>query len=234
MNKLKIFAFLCFVLCKSTDGYVNEKFRGNDGYLFQLDLDDHRCCKDTCLNAENSKKISDAVLTVLKLNGMTYTNLKALMIVDFMTANIVYEEFADNIKNHDYILRGYTMLQNLVNRYKICPGIKCEVYFELRQAIRKMVEDSEMFVEPQSDGSKQLIFSGDLLVLSDILPYIENAFTNDPEIKSVYFDTPLFIVDTNLLNSAWHGKSVTVGAYTIYIVNNVLWDVRGATGEFQD
>lgn len=229
MNKLITFAILGFVLF--VEGKINEERRGDDGYLFQLDLDDENCCKDHCLATKNSAKISKAVLDVIHQNGDTYEVLKTLKIIDFMSGNIVYEEFADNIKDNDYELVRYETLQQLVRRYKICKKV-CKVYYELRKAIRENAANAELHINPKENGKVKIIISGNLIVLSDILTELEEQLMSDPSIDEIEFSCDTFIIDSDLFNSVWHGKIVSSVSINLIVVRDITWDVRGARGEF--
>lgn len=228
MYKLIIFSVLLFVL--SAEGKYYEKRRGEDGYKFQLDLDDSRCCKDHCLDTKNSKKISQAVVDMVIANNYSIQLLKDLMIPEFMTSNIVYDQFSDNIKDSDYYFyEGFEHLQQLVARYRVCDNV-CKVYAELRKNIRENAANAETYIAPKGDGTSKLMISGNFVILDDILPDLEVYFT-EYNISELYLEANAFVINDNLLNPSWHGKTVEIVSYYIYVSQEVSWDVSAATGK---
>jgi hypothetical protein len=187
---------------------------------------------DNCLGIENSKKISDAVIDILHANGDSYDVISALQIPAFLSGG-EYNSFADNIKQNDYEFEGFADLKELVETYKICKK-ECKVYFTLRKALRENAADAAMNEENQDDGTKTLTIAGPVVVLSDIVVEVQSKLMRDIQITNVVFDTPTFFADSNLPNTYWHGKKLTIRATNFVITTStVAWDLH-AFGEESD
>lgn len=220
---------LIFVLCVAVHAKFEENFIKKDGYYFNLDLDDDRCCEDKCLATKNSKKISNAVLYVIHANKFSYEVLTNLRIIDFLYDLIKYQEFADHIKNSYYDYIGFNKLQILVNRYRVC-GKVCKVYYQFRKAVIKHAADSSLEEIIKDDGTKAIKVTGELVILNDILSDLEYYMKNDPGYVELQIEATTFVADTDLEQARWHGKSVVVRAETVMVPISLIWDVSASLG----
>lgn len=187
--------------------------------------------EDLCLGSKNSKKISKATLGVLHRNpDYTFSVLKDLKIIDFMYSCIKYHDFVDNIKNNEFGYVGFPRLKSLVTKYKVCEKV-CKVYATLRKALREHAAQSQVYVEANAYGQDVVKVYGDLIILSEALPKILQAFEEDPTLAGAEFHSNTLIFDANLLD-VWSGKFVELQALDLILVGDYMIDVSAPTGLF--
>lgn len=230
MIKFILIAVLCVALAERASAKIVEKRVGKDGYKFVLDTDDDRCCEDTCLATENSKKISNAIINIIHSNeDIIHEVLRELRILDFLYEFISYQDFADWITNNDYSYIGYERLQQMVKRYKICKKV-CKVYHQLRKAIEEQAAEVQMFEIVNEDGTKTLQVVGNLVVLGDILVDLENYFINDHDYTKVEFVCKTFIADVNFDQDNWSGKNIVVTSDVFIVPVDIVFDTSARVG----
>lgn len=181
--------------------------------------------EDLCLGSENSLKISKNLLKLLVNNSdKTFEILTNLRIIDFMYANIGYNDFSANIKNNDYSYTGYEKLKSLVKKYRVCKKV-CKVYSQLRQALLQNAAYASIV---QDSGT--VTVNGDFTIVSQIRQKIEELINGGTPVTNVNFVADTFIADDNLMSSVWGGVIVNVKATNFIIPRDLLWDASAKTG----
>lgn len=188
--------------------------------------------EDLCLGSKNSKKISKATLGVLHRNpDYSFSVLKDLKIIDFMYSCIKYHDFVDNIKNNEFGYVGFPRLKKLVTKYKVCEKV-CKVYATLRKALREHASQSQVYVEANAYGQDVVKVYGDLIILSEALPKVLQAFEEDPTLAGAEFDSnSTLIFDANLLD-VWSGKFISLKAVDFILVGDYMIDISAPTGSY--
>ncbi|CRK92190.1 CLUMA_CG005764, isoform A [Clunio marinus] len=189
-------------------------------------------CEDTCLGAENSEKISKALLDVLVAADYSYDVIMDLMLIDFMYGNLKYEDFADNIKEKDYPYQGYQVLQELVRTYRVCEKV-CKVYAQLRLALQQNAANAELYEYPYDDGTKAIIITGKLMILNHMQSQIEEIL-DDKSIIQVAFQSDTIILDSSLAQEKWHGKHILIEGISVIVPLSIIIDVTGRPGDLYD
>lgn len=160
MIKLIAIAALFSVLLGVVSANVVAKKVGKNGFTLTINITDNGCCcdnstessseesnepssessesdsssseeEDRCLGTANSKLISDAVIKILNKNGSSYQCIKDLHYDWFVFLQMGFEDWAQYIKDNTFDYEGYKELQQLINYFVVCDGIKCEVYCKL-------------------------------------------------------------------------------------------------------
>lgn len=243
MIKLILLSFLCLALNGPVYGHSEEAnpdclTAGSVKIKLSINVPPGACgCDSTengeeqnlCLGLENSQKISDAVLDVLKRNPeSSYDVIKNLQLHRFIYG-MEYNDFSKNIKDNDFSFDGYAELKELVGKYKICKK-ECKVYFTLRKALRENAANAKITEEKNADGdSKTITVEGDVIVLGDSIKEIQELLVRDIQVTNVVFKAKTFLADVNLPNALWHGKFVRVEAENMMITATSVWDVDGCT-----
>jgi hypothetical protein len=181
--------------------------------------------EDLCLGMENSKKISDALLSVLEASGDSWEVINALQIHRFI-AGMDYQDFANHIKNSEFSFEGFEELKELVSKFRVCKK-ECKVFFTLRKAFRENSANAQVQVVENGDHL-ELSVNGNLVILSDAIKEIQEQLVKDIRYNKVVIKTKTFFADALLPNHIWSGKHLRVEAETFVVVSkNVLWDMTG-------
>lgn len=232
MIKFIILSLLSIALFGPVHSKITESNLGEDGYSLVIDIDDNRPCEDKCLATKNSKKISNAILHVLHAANNSYNVLADLRVIEFIYGIIDYKEFADNIKQNNFNYVGYTKLQNLVNRYRVCKKV-CKVYSQLRKALKANAGSAPIYENDNPDGTKNIEVDGTLCILADLYRNLEAFLAQDPTYGGVNFNCQIFIADVNLEQGVWAGVNITVASnVTIVPLPFVTWDVTAITSTY--
>lgn len=231
MIKLILIAVLLVALNEPVNGKIEEKFLKEDGYHFNLNLDDDLPCEDKCLGLKNSKKISYAVLYVIHANQFSYEVLTDLRIIDFLYDIIGYNEFSEHIKRNNFNYKGYDKLKVLVKRYRVCAKV-CKVYSQFRKAVLENAADANLQEIINEDGTKGIKVSGELVILKDIIEDLQYYIQNNLLYKEIRIEAKTFVADVFLDNENWHGKRIIVKATTVMVPNTIVWDVSAGVGMY--
>lgn len=228
MNKLIVFAVLCVAFASLCLGKPKKELE------FVLDLDDTRCCKTKCLNAKNSKKITEALLDVLDNCSNSLQCLRDLLVIDYMFSFVTYVNFADNIKEHDFGYGGFFKLQQYVYEFQLCKK-ECKVFYELKQAlIKRTAAGVTVDKIENADGSLTCVIeSPSLLVFSVVEPRLL-ACIQSGGVSGFEINSQTLVIDDYMNIEDYHGLKAVFDADTLIVPYDTKSDFRGLTGTFSN
>lgn len=241
MIKLILIAFLSLALSGPVHGHDDEPaecYPGQARIKLSIKVPEGACgCssdeeeeeeENVCLGMENSKKISDAILYILRNNDDTYDVLTKLSLHKFMYG-LDYSDFEDIIKDNDFDLNGFAELKELVEKYRVCKR-ECKVYFTLRKTLQEEAAYAIIREEENGDGFRTLILDGaegKLVILGDSIKELQEMIVSDAYINTVTIKAPTIIADVDLLPGIWHGMHIRVEAENfLATAKRSKWDVE--------
>jgi hypothetical protein len=227
MNKLIIFAILivCLALNEPIHGKKVRREKIKDcssvrtAIKLNIDVVEPKDCysEDLCLGKENSQEITDALLHVLNSNEEQIIEaLQDLLIIEFMYADISYEEWASNIRENKFDYEGYKELRKLVTKYQVCKKI-CHVWFMLRKTLRDNVNKAVIRVEGDT-----MYVEGDTIIISEAHEDYAKILEDNPNIKNIVITAKFLIADEDIRAP---GINIDVNCKVFVIPRYTEWDV---------